>query len=130
MSGITNGITNWFVIENSELTGTVINFFILIITFIIALLQLKIETNILTNILLILIASLSLALAIFFGLGSKEIIKNILAGVYLNKTLQEGESIKTQNTEGKILQIWSILTSIETTKQTLANSLIYLNCFI
>ena len=92
--------------------------------------QLKIETNILTNILLILIASLSLALAIFFGLGSKDIIKNIIAGVYLHKTLQEGESIKIQNTEGKILQIGTILTSIETTKQTLANSLIYLNCFI
>jgi small-conductance mechanosensitive channel len=114
ISGIVRGSANRMGLDNSELLGTIINFFILIVTFIIALTQLKIETEILTNILLILIASIGLAVAISFGIGSKDIFKNIIAGVYLNKTLHEGEFIKINETEGKIIHIGAILTKIET----------------
>ena len=114
ISGIVRGSANKMGLENSELIGSITNFFILIITFIIALTQLKIETEILTNILLILMASMGLAVAISFGLGSKDIFKNIVAGVYLNKSLREGETIKTSNVSGKIIHIGTILTKIET----------------
>ena len=114
LSGIVRGSANRMGLDNSELLGRITNFFILIITFIIALTQLKIETEILTNILIILIASLGLAVAISFGLGSKDIFKNLVAGVYLNNSLREGETIKTSNVSGKIIHIGTILTKIET----------------
>lgn len=114
ISGIVRGSANRMGLENSELIGTVTNFFILIITFIIALTQLKIETEILTNILLILIASIGLSVAISFGIGSKDIFRNIIAGVYLSKAVHEGQAILTNKVEGKIVHIGTILTKIET----------------
>ena len=114
ISGIIRGGANRMSLDNAELIGTVTNFFILIITFIIALTQLKIETEILTNILLILIASIGFGVAIAFGVGSKDIFKNIIAGVYLSKALREGEQIKINNIEGKIIFIGTIMTKIET----------------
>jgi len=114
ISGIVRGGANRMSLDNSELIGSVTNFFILIITFIIALTQLKIETEILTNILLILIASIGLGVSIAFGVGAKDIFKNIIAGVYLSKAVREGETIKINNIEGKIIFIGTILTKIET----------------
>ena len=114
VSGIIRGGANRMSLDNAELIGTVTNFFILIISFIIALTQLKIETEILTNILLILIASVGFGVAIAFGIGSKDIFKNIIAGVYLSKAVREGELVKANNLEGKIIYIGTIMTKIET----------------
>lgn len=114
ISAIVRGSANKMGLENSELIGNITNFFILILTFIIALTQLKIETEILTNVLLIIMASMGLAVAISFGLGSKDIFRNIIAGVYLNKSIREGEKIKTSHINGKIIHIGTIMTKIET----------------
>jgi small-conductance mechanosensitive channel len=111
--GIVRGSSSRMGLDNSELLGTITSIFILVIAFIIALTQLKIETEILTSILLILLASLGLAVAISFGVGSKDIFKNIVAGVYLNKSIREGENVKFANTEGKILHIGTILTKLK-----------------
>ncbi len=113
-SGIVRGSSSRMGLDNSELLGTLTNIFILVITFIIALTQLKIQTEILTSILLILIGSLGLAIAISFGIGSKDVFKNIIAGVYLNKSIKEGESVKFSDIKGKILNVGTILTKIET----------------
>lgn len=114
ISGIIRGGANRLSLDNAELIGTVTNFFILIITFIIALTQLKIETEILTNILLIIIASVGFGVAIAFGVGSKDIFKNIIAGVYLSKAVRVGELVKANNLEGKIIHIGTVMTKIET----------------
>ena len=114
ISAIVKGSANKIGLENADLIGSITNFFILILTFIIALTQLKIETDILTNVLMIFMASMGLAVAISFGLGSKDIFRNIIAGVYLNKSIREGEKIKTSHVNGKIIHIGTILTKIET----------------
>ncbi len=114
ISGIVKGGSNRIGLENSELLGSISSILIIIITFIIALTQLRIEAEILTSILLILIASIGIALAISFGVGSKDIFKNIIAGVYLNKAVRKGENVKFANIEGKILHVGTILTKIET----------------
>ncbi len=114
VSGIVKGGSSRMGLENSELIGSISNVLILVITFIIALSQLKIEATILTNILLILIASLGVAFAISFGSGSKDIFKNIIAGVYLNKAVREGDYVNFSNIEGKIVHVGTILTKIKT----------------
>lgn len=114
ISGIVRGSATRIGLENSQLLGTATNILVLGVTFIIALTQLKIETDILTNILLILIASIALAAAISFGIGSKDIFKNIIAGVYLSKSIKEGEAISFQDNQIKIVHIGTILTKFET----------------
>jgi small-conductance mechanosensitive channel len=114
VSGIVKGSATRMGLDNSELLGTISNVLIMIVTFIIALTQLRIEAEILTNILLILVASMGIAFAITFGVGSKDIFKNIIAGVYLNKAIRAGEEVKFGNIEGRIIEVGTILTKIET----------------
>ncbi|MCB0742708.1 MAG: mechanosensitive ion channel [Ignavibacteriae bacterium] len=111
--GIVRGSSKRLGLENAELLGTIFNVLILVIAFIIALTQLKIEAEILTNILLILLGSLGIAFSISFGLGAKDVFKNIIAGVYLHKSIRDGEFVKFGNIEGEIIEIGTILTKIK-----------------
>ena len=113
LSGMVRGSSARLSSEYSQLLGTVVNTTVLIITFIFALSQLNIDSSILSTILIILIAAIGLGLAIAFGVGTKDIVKNVTAGIYLNKTLKPGNNIRFKENEVKVIEVGSVSTLIE-----------------
>ncbi len=112
ISGIVKGASSRIGIDNTEILGTITclnsynHFYYCSSLF-------KIKAEILTNILLILIASINIVMVVFFDVGSKDILNNIIYGVYLTKSIKVGEIINIGNDKVKIIQIGTILTKIE-----------------
>ncbi len=99
--------------EYAEVLGTMVNFLVLFITIIIALLQLDIEVWILSYILVALFGALAFGFAIAFALGAKDILRLIIAGIYINRSLTKGSKIKLPDIEGTIVEVGTIMTIIE-----------------
>ncbi len=93
--------------------GNLIYYGILLIGVILAIGQLKIETEFLTRVLEILLISTGASIAISLGLGSRDVSKNILSGVYLKDSLVEGATVKVGNFEGVLISIKPVCFELE-----------------
>ena len=87
---------------------------ILLITILIAIDQIGIDITLVTIEISIILASLLFGAALSFGLGAKTSVSNILASFYIHSTYQEGNIIKINNIEGKIIQISSTAVILDT----------------
>lgn len=113
LSGMIRGSSIRLGMEYSEALGTIVNIGVLIITFVIALSQLKIDATILGNILLLVIGAFAIGLAIALGLGARDLVKNIISGVYLNKTVKTGSTVRIKDMVGKLVDIGPVISTIE-----------------
>ncbi|MGB5529022.1 MAG: mechanosensitive ion channel domain-containing protein, partial [Ignavibacteriaceae bacterium] len=73
-----------------------------------------IDIAIVTIIISIIIGALLFSAALSFGLGAKTSVSNIIASYYVHSTYQEGNIIKINNIEGKIIQISSTAVILDT----------------
>lgn len=85
--------------------SNLVYFSLMLIGVILAMAQLKIETAFLTQVILILLVGLSLAIALSLGIGSRDISKNLISGVYLKESLVEGAMIRVGEYEGVLVSI-------------------------
>lgn len=113
LSGMIRGSSVRIGLEYSEALGTIVNIGVLLITFVIALSQLKIDATILGNILLLVIGAFTIGLAIAIGLGTKDLVKNIISGVYIGKTVKPGSTVRIKDMTGKLVDIGSVISTIE-----------------
>ena len=93
------GITYGYVLSK------IVQYSILLITILIAIDQIGIDIALLTIILSVVIAALLFGAALSFGLGAKTSVSNILASYYLHNTYKEGDTVRINNIEGKIIHI-------------------------
>lgn len=113
LSGLARGSAARVGSEYAEVLGTLVNLMILLITIIIALRQLNIEVQILSNILLVVFGSMAIGFALAFAFGAKDVLRLIISGIYINRTLNPGSRIKLNDLEGTIVEVGSIMTVIE-----------------
>jgi hypothetical protein len=92
-------------LTGGNLVGNIIFYLIAIIVSVTALNQAGVNTDLITNNLSIIFASILAAFTIAFGLGSRDVIKRLLFGYYSRKNLQVGNKIKTDSFEGVIESI-------------------------
>jgi small-conductance mechanosensitive channel len=81
---------------------------------ILALEQLGIETTLLTTVAAVLITATALALALAFGLGSRELAHNIMAGFHAKETFSVGQQVDVRGHIGRLASIGPVKTVIET----------------
>ncbi len=96
--------------------GAFVRSLLIVVVTVLAVGQLKIETELLDNILQIILVAGGAVLAISLGLGTRDIAKAIVAGFYARDLYKEGVFIKTKDQQGRILQIGTVTTSIETSE--------------
>lgn len=106
-------------LTGGNLVGNIVFYIITIIVSVTALNQAGINTDLITNNLSIIFASILAAFTISFGLGSRDIIKRLLFGYYSRKNLQVGNKIKTENYEGIIQSIDNISVILKTEQKTI-----------
>jgi len=97
----------------STVLGNTVQYAIILITILIAVNQVGINTGILTDLIDIIIAAILLGAALAFGLGAKTSISNILASYYLQNRYKEGQFVKIDDTEGRIIQITNVAVIID-----------------
>jgi hypothetical protein len=101
------------------LVGNIVFYIISIVTGVTALNQAGINTDLITNNLSIIFASILGVCIISFGIGSTDIIKRLLFGYYSRKNLQVGDKIKTENFEGIIESIDNISVNLRNKDKTI-----------
>lgn len=102
-----------FDINGSNSISSVVFYIILVITFIIALNQLGVNTDIITNNLTIILGAALAAFTIAFGLGSRDIIQRLIFGFYSRKNFEIGQRIRINDQEGIIVHIDNITLIIQ-----------------
>lgn len=110
-------------IEFAPILGRIVSSLIIFMAGLMAVTQLKIDAAIIHSVVLILLAGTALAVALTFGLGTRDITRNLVAGFYARKLFEVGEEIEVHNVKGTLGGITPLHVVIETEQglQTLPN---------
>lgn len=95
--------------------GKIIEYAIVAFVIVLAISTLGVDTTILTTSLTIIIASAGLAIALTFGLGSREAAKNVIAGFYVRQNFRPGQRITLGDHNGTIRTTAGAYTVLDTT---------------
>ena len=76
--------------------------------------QLEVKTDLLNNVIAIVLISVGLAVALALGLGSRDIASQILAGIYVRELYQVGQQVQVGDVEGQIEEIGTVKTTLLT----------------
>ena len=110
-----DSLSSSFNINGGKLISSVVFYIIAIIVTVTALNQAGIDTTIITNNITIILGAFLLAMSIGFGLGSKEIVADLLRSFYSRKIYDIGDHIKISNElEGTIIAVNNISLAIKT----------------
>jgi len=88
-----------------EVLGKISRYAIILISIVIAIDQVGINIDFLTNLVDIVLAAILFGAGLAFGLGAKTSVSNILAAYYVMKSYREGDTIRIGDIEGKIIRI-------------------------
>lgn len=93
--------------------GSALYALIFIIGIVLAFGQLQIETELLSNVIQILLLAAAASIGISLGLGTKTISNKIISGVYVRDDFKDGDTIKFNDIEGEVLSVGSITTKVK-----------------
>ncbi len=89
-------------LDMGPILGKIVYFLALLIGVVLAVGQLKLQTDLINQIIIIGLVAIAVAVSLSIGLGTREISKNLVAGVYLRDILEEGNTIKIGDVEGEL----------------------------
>ena len=96
------------------IVGQAVRYILLIFVIILALEQLGVQTTLLTTVAIALITATALALALAFGLGSREVARNIMAGFHATEEFALGQNLTVRDHTGRLVHIGPVKSVIET----------------
>lgn len=100
-------------IDFAESLGSLVSSLMLFVLGIMALGQLKIDTEIVRVVTTCLLAGLGLAFGLSFGLGTKDVTRNIVAGFYARKIFRAGDPLELRGQRGILRSITPTQTILE-----------------
>ncbi len=95
--------------------GRIIEYAIVIFAAVLAISTLGVDTTLLTSSLTIIVASAGLAIALTFGLGSRESARNVIAGYYVRQNFPPGQQLTMGNYSGIVRLTSGAYTVLEVT---------------
>lgn len=112
VNGIVRGAAESIGVDYAQGLGRFAQGLLVIITVSLAIGQLQIETALLNTVIAIVLVSFGAAAALALGLGSREVVGQIIAGVYIRELYQVGDRIRVGDVEGIIDEIGTVKTSV------------------
>ncbi len=106
--------------EMAPILGRIVSSLIIFVTVIMSLSQLRIDTDIVRSVVLLIMGGAALALALSFGLGARDITRNLLAGFYARKLFRVGDEVEIRGERGVLTGVTAIQTLVEREGETLA----------
>lgn len=107
-----------FNIPSAKLIGNVVFFFFLIITFISALGQIGINTNLLESTFILIIGGVIGAFALGYGIASRDVLSNMISSMYSRDKYKEGQIVKLDDVKGTITKIDNVSVTIQSGETT------------
>lgn len=112
VSGIVRGAAESIGVDYAGGLGRFAQGLLVIITVSLTIGQLQIETALLNTVIAIVLISFGAAAALALGLGSRQVVSQILAGVYVRELYQVGDRIRVGEIEGVIDEIGTVKTTL------------------
>jgi small-conductance mechanosensitive channel len=104
-------------ITYSTALGRIVEYAIVAFVVVLAISTLGVDTTILTSSLTIIIASVGLAIALTFGLGSHESARNVIAGFYVRQNFHPGQQVTLGEYSGTVRSIAGAYTVLDTVNE-------------
>ena len=114
IGGLVSGSAREAGIEFSDFLGKLVNSLVLIIVIVMAVTQLEIKSSMLEITFATVLSAFCLGIALMFGMGSRSIAQNILAGLYARRAFQPGQHVAIQNVQGELLEIGAVSAMVRT----------------
>lgn len=111
-NGVVRGAAEGVGIDYAAGLGRMAQALLVIITISLVIGQLQIETALLNTVVAIVLVSFGAAAALALGLGSKAIVGQIMAGIYVRELYEVGDRIRVGDIEGVVDEIGSVKTSL------------------
>ncbi|GGX30254.1 mechanosensitive ion channel family protein [Aquimarina muelleri] len=108
------GFYESFDLAGSKIISTLVFYIIAVIITITALNQAGIDTTVVTNNVTVILGAFLLAISIGFGLGSKDVIGDLLRTFYTRKNYEIGDIVKIKDIEGSVESIDNICMTLNT----------------
>lgn len=105
-------------VEFAPLLGRLLTGILLFVLVVMALGELEIETLLVRDFALVLLAGAVFGSAISFGMGSRDITRNILAGFYIRKVLRVGDQVEIGSHKGRLEAFSPALTLLKKKDRT------------
>lgn len=103
-----------FGFQSANLVSIILFYIIAILVSVTALNQAGIDTTIITNNITLLMGAFLVTFALSFGLGSKDVVLNILLTFYARKNYKLGDRIKYKNHTGTVVNIDNLSLTLKT----------------
>lgn len=84
-----------------------------VVTISLAINQLEIETELLNEVVSIILISIGVALALSLGLGTRDVASDVISGSYIKELYKVGDNVEVDGISGTIVEIGNIKTTIE-----------------
>ena len=108
-------------IPRTKPLASMVLYFILLTAIVAALNQLGIAVSIVQRILAIAFAGFAMTAALALGLGSKDVVSGFVAGHFLRQRIQVGDNVQVGELQGRVREIGSVATIVETEEEGLAH---------
>jgi hypothetical protein len=99
-------------IPSMTMAANLISMIITVVTVSLAINQLEIETDLLNQVVSIVLISMGVALALSLGLGTRDVASDIISGAYVKEIYEVDDDIEFDDIKGKISHIGNIKTVI------------------
>jgi small-conductance mechanosensitive channel len=114
VSSLVRGAAEGIGLEYAAGLGRIAQAMLIIVSISVAIGQLEVKTDLLNNIIAIVLISVGLAAALALGLGSREVAGQIIAGIYVRELYEAGQWVKVADIEGQIEEIGTVKTLVLT----------------
>lgn len=94
--------------------GQLVRYVLVVFVIILALEQLGVETTLLITATMALIGATALALALAFGIGSRDLARNIMAGFHAKDAFALGQHVRLRGYSGQLVNIGPVKSVLET----------------
>ncbi|MGY4533862.1 small-conductance mechanosensitive channel [Pseudomonas sp. TE3786] len=114
VSGLVRSAADGVGLDYANGLGRIAQGLVIILSISVAIGQLEVKTDLLNNVIAIVLISVGLAVALALGLGSRDIAAQILAGIYVRELYEVGQQLKVGEVEGQIEEIGTVKTILLT----------------
>jgi small-conductance mechanosensitive channel len=121
LSGLVRGAAESVGLDYANGLARIAQGLVIIISISVAIGQLEVKTELLNYVIAIVLITFGLAVALAFGLGSRELVGQILAGIYVRELYEVGQRVRLADIEGQIEEIGTVKTLLLTDDGELAS---------
>jgi small-conductance mechanosensitive channel len=114
VNGLVRGAAEVVGLEYASCLGRIAQGLVIIIIISVAIGQLEVKTELLNYVIAIALISVGLAVALALGLGSRSLVSQILAGIYVRELYEVGQHVRID-----VMQLEGVIEEIGTTKTLL-----------